>query len=47
MGFAPDNVSILANLAAALMMQGNTQEARTAAERILLRDGSASFLGFA
>ncbi len=39
LGFAPDNVSILANLAAALMMQGNTQEARTAAERILLRDG--------
>jgi protein O-GlcNAc transferase len=38
LGFAPDNVSILTNLAAALMMQGNTQEARTTAERILFCD---------
>jgi predicted O-linked N-acetylglucosamine transferase (SPINDLY family) len=38
LGFAPDNVSILTNLAAALLMQGKMQEAITTAERILLRD---------
>src|ERR1700685_1720144 len=37
--FAPDNISILANLAGALMMQGNFAEARAAAERVLALDG--------
>jgi protein O-GlcNAc transferase len=36
--FAPDNISILTNLAGALMMGGNFAEARAAAERVLALD---------
>src|ERR1700689_2642705 len=36
--FAPDNVSILTNLAGALMMQGGFAEARAAAERVLAQE---------
>ncbi len=37
--FAPDNISILTNLAGALMLQGGYTEARVVAERIIAVDG--------
>ena len=39
LNFAPDNISILTNLAGVLLMQGSLAECRVVADRILVLDG--------